>query len=129
MPLFTLSTDDANVETNGELRKHGGEIFAGSYDIYIIGPSAIAFECLHKHTERLALTGLKLNVAKTKAYIHRDFRNISYHGHRGDIPEGYAMDANGVKAYRLKVYEVSVGSTRYVKTIIEQQASRIEKIS
>ena len=127
MQLFTLGTDDANVETNTELREHGGALVAGADDTYIIAPPAVEFVALRRHKDRMMLAGLKLNVAKTKAYIHRDFRNASYHEYRGDIPEGHVIGANGVKAYGIKVYGIPVGSTRYIKTILEQQASRIEK--
>ena len=43
MSLFTLATDDANAETNSELREHGGALVAGADDTYIVAPPAIAF--------------------------------------------------------------------------------------
>ena len=52
---------------------------------------------------------------------------MGYHEQRGDIPEGHVVENNGSKAYRVKVYGIALGSDRYIKAILGQQAERIEK--
>lgn len=128
MHLFTLIINDANNETNRELMEHGGALIAGADDTYIIGSPAIMFVCICIHKERVALAGLKLNVSKTKAYVHKDFRNASYHAHCTGIEEGHAANRNGVTPYRLKVYGIPVGSDRYIKQFLLNRQQELNKI-
>ena len=121
MLLFTLGIDDANNETNNELRANdGGALISGADDTYIIGPPDIAFACLRRHIERVAKAGLQLQMSKTKAYIHPAHRNTSYHTHRAGIEEGHAIDVTGVRSYGLKVYGIPVGLDRYIRAILAQ---------
>ena len=122
MPFFCLGTDKPNNDTNDDLRKHGGALMAGADDTYLIGPPEIVFPLIIKHKERLATVGLKLNVSKTKCYIHEDHRTIGYHELRGDIPEGYVDGNNSSKAYGIKVYGIPLGSNRYIREVLGQQA-------
>ena len=127
MALFTLGIDTANNETNNELREHDGALISGADDTYIIGPPEIAFTCLQRHKERVAKSGLELQLTKTKAYIHASHRNQEYHLSRAGIDEGHTIDMNGVKSYGINVYGIPVGSDKYIKAILEKQATRIEK--
>ena len=69
MQLFTLGIDEANNETNEELKEVGGALMSGADDTYIIGPPEVAFRCLRKHKERLKKSGLELQLSKTKCYM------------------------------------------------------------
>ena len=126
MPLFTLGVDDANNATYDKLRTHGGALIAGADDTYLIGPPEIVFPCIQKHRERVAVSGLKLNVNKTKCHIHKDYRNNEYHRLRGDIEEGHVVNINGSKSYGVKVYGIPVGSNKYIEHVLGEQAKRIE---
>ena len=60
-------------------------------------------------------------------YIHKDHRNNEYHRHRGDIEEGHVVENNGSKSYGVKVYGIPVGSNKFIKHALGEQATRIEK--
>ena len=120
MPCFCLGTDKPNNETNDDLRLHGGSLMAGADDTYLIGPPEIVSPFIIKHKERLATVGLKLNVSKTKYYIHEDHRTMGYHEQSGNIPEGHVVENNGSKAYGVKVYGIPLVSNRYIRAVLGQ---------
>ena len=64
MPFFTLGINTANNQTNDKLRPFGGALVSEADDTYIIGPPHIAFTCLHRHKERVSLSGLSLQLTK-----------------------------------------------------------------
>ena len=72
--------------------------------IHISSAHQIAFACLRRHKARVAESGLELQLAKTKAYIHASHKKVDYHTHRAGIEEGYTINTNGTKSYGIKVH-------------------------
>ena len=70
MPLFTFIIDDTNNLTNGDLRIRRGVLVSGANDAYLLGPPYAVSPLIEHHKERVSLSGLNLNVNKTKCYIH-----------------------------------------------------------
>ena len=127
IPLFIFGIDNAENLTNTELHEHGGALLSGADDTYIIGPHAIAFRCVKKHKERVATSGLNLQLKKAKCYIKDEYNTVPYHAARDKIQEGFVFTGLGRKVYGFNCYGVPIGSSPYVKEILHQRADRIIK--
>lgn len=82
--------------------------------IYIIKPPEIAFEC-DKNTR--IVSGLDLQLRKTKCFIKYEYSNALYHRAREDVDEGFALTAQGRKLYSFNYYSIPIRSNPYVKEI------------
>jgi len=76
---FCIGINPINRRTNDELGRHGGALFAGIDDTYMLGLPEHVFTIVHDHAARLATIGLTLNLSKTKCYINDQYRTPQYH--------------------------------------------------
>jgi len=58
---FCIGIDPINRMTNDELGRHGGALFAGIDDTYMLGLPEHVFTIVHHHLARLATIGLTIN--------------------------------------------------------------------
>lgn len=124
--LFALGINTASNQMDNKLRPFSGDLVSGADNTYIIGSSHIAFFCLHRHKERVSLSGISLQLTKTQCYITAEKRPPKYHIIQEHIAEGkditHANCTNDLRG--ITVYGIPIGTTAFTSNYLEKETER-----
>ena len=123
---FCITVDPVNRATNDDLGVNGGFLLAGIDDTYLLGLPEHVFPTAMVHKTRLSTIGLTLNLSKTKCYIAEEYRTLRFHDLRGEIAEGFNIDATtGVRSRGFCAYDVPIGEDSFIATFLSNKGDKI----
>ena len=122
---FCITVDPVNRATNDDLGVNGGFLLAGIDDTYLLGLPEHVFPTAMVHKTRLSTIGLTLNLSKTKCYIAEEYRTLRFHDLRGEIAEGFNIDATtGVRSRGFCAYGVPIGEDSFIATFLSNKGDK-----
>ena len=122
--LYTLGQNRAMQNHCERVEAEGGGVTV-ILDDNTTAPREVIFTLAKQLAEDLALVGLELQPAKSKAFITEHLRDERWDELPGDVCNGTIEDEEGITHFGISACNIPIGTEGFVKTYLNQKKDSI----
>ena len=125
--LYSLGQNRAMQNHRERVEAEGGGVSVILDDNTTLAPREVIFTLTKQLADDLALVGLELQPAKSKAYITEHLRDARWDELRGDVSNGTIEDQEGNTHFGIAACNIPIGTEGFIKAYLYQKKESILK--